>query len=395
MKNITLFFTSFSITLLIVLVMGYNLSVRPLAYLKKTSINTEQTVENSDPLLEIPKTSVDLSISTDSIELNLNEFGLELPVNGATGFTSIEVSLYKDCSKQDLLMKLAPGTAFRILEQNRDMWYVQVEDTKGFLEHKYCMINLPDVIPSIIYYNSNSNSSLFKSVGRSLDGITGNQLYNATAFNDRFGEQQYIMPVLYSMSKRIAHTQKDALKDGNCLKIYETYRPHDVQEAVSNALSALMNRDPEVMSMVESKPWEKDWFISTSISNHQKGAAMDVSLVKVSSARRNYCGNYSYIKVLDYEEYKMPTNMHELSTLACTFTSTVPSNSKTAWRNATLSASMNQPAVLLQHYCTNNELYPLASEWWHFNDLNSLEALGKNYGKGMFSVTSIVSSIPE
>ena len=119
MKNITLFFTSFSITLLIVLVMGYNLSVRPLAYLKKTSINTEQTVENSDPLLEIPKTSVDLSISTDSIELNLNEFGLELPVNGATGFTSIEVSLYKDCSKQDLLMKLKTKSRYVVCSSRR------------------------------------------------------------------------------------------------------------------------------------------------------------------------------------------------------------------------------------------------------------------------------------
>ncbi len=391
-RGITLFFISFLVTLFVILIIG----VRPLDSLIKNSTSQKATTEDSNPNQELFNFSTQgvFSVKIDSIDHTLDEFGLELPINGATGFTSVKTPLYEDVSKKNLLMNLDPGTAFTILQENQNIWYVKLGNTYGFLEHKYCMINLPDVIPSIIYYNSNSVSSLFKSVGKNIDGITDKQLYNATAFNDRFGETQYIMPVLYSMARHIAHAQQDALRDGNCLMIYETYRPKDTQEAVSNALSVLMSKDSEVMNMVECKPWEKNWFISTGISNHQKGAAMDVTLVKLISARYEKCGKYSYIKVSDYSQYEMPTEMHELSKLACTFTTAVPSDSKTAWKNATLSSTMTDAAILLQHYCTNNELYPLASEWWHFNDLNSLEAIGKNYGKGTFTLTQLVSSIP-
>ena len=74
--------------------------------------------------------------------------------------------------------------------------------------------------------------------------------------------------------------------------------------------------------------------------------------------------------------------------------SSVQTSSNQVSSNATLSNTMTDAAILLQQYCTNNELYPLASEWWHFNDLNSLESIGKIYGKGTFTLTQHVSSIP-
>ena len=42
-------------------------------------------------------------------------------------------------------------------------------------------------------------------------------------------------------------------------------------------------------------------------------------------------------------------------------------------RQAELSASMaaSEPARGLQRYCTGAGLTPLASEWWHFNDLEA------------------------
>ncbi len=257
------------------------------------------------------------------------------------------------------------------------------------------MINLPDVIPSIIYDDTNSYSSIFRSNGKDLDGITSKALYNVNFYNERYGEKQYVMPVLYAMSKKIALSQKEALKNGDCLKIYETFRPHEVQMNVSSALTNLMNSDEEINNLINTKPWDKTWFIATVLSNHQRGIAMDVSLVKVKSAKYDSCGNYNYVKVDDFEEYKMPTAMHELSSLAATFTSPVSSKSKTAWKNAKYASSMNLPAKNLQKYCTNNGLCPLASEWWHFNDLDAREAVGNKDGKGKFYIKEVLSAIPE
>lgn len=337
----------------------------------------------------------DNTIPTDSINIDLNEYGLELPINGATGFTSIAMPLYENSNKDSVLTTLEPGTAFIIIEETNDLWLVDVNGMQGYLEHLYAMINLPDVIPSIIYNNSNSYCSLYRSVGNPLDGVTDHALYYAIDYSERFSENQYIMPVLYSMSKKIASAQNEALKNGNSLKIYETFRPYDTQRKVSDALSVLMESNNEVYQMTNSSPWSKTWFISTKISNHQKGYAMDVSLANVTSAEKRNCGNYTYVKVTSSEEYQMPTTIHELSSLSATFTYPVSSSSKTEWKNAQLSPSMNTPAILLQSYCTNSGLTPLASEWWHFNDLDTKEAIGENYGNGKFFVTENLSRIPE
>lgn len=401
--NLTLFFTTFFVTIFIFLTVGYIYCVRPTQELHnnlatesivQNEINSEQSTysfkeDNSNDKEE------NVFLSCDNITSTLNDYGLELPINGATGYTSINLSLYKNLSKEETVTTLEAGTSFRILQEDEDMWYVKVNNLYGYLEYKYCMINLPDVIPSIIYYDSNSVHSLFKSVGKDIVGITNEQLYDSVSYNCRFGEDQFVMPVLYSMSKKIALAQQTALKDGNCLKIYQAYRPYETQQAVSSALSYLISTDSEVKSMIECAPWNIRWFISTSVSNHQKGIAIDVSLVKVTSAKKNFCGNYPYIKVIEYEDYEMPTPMHELSKLACTFKVAVRSNSKTAWKDAQLSSSMTESAIKLQSYCTENELYPLASEWWHFNDLDALEEVGENYGKGNYYLSPSVSTIPE
>lgn len=56
---------------------------------------------------------------------------------------------------------------------------------------------------------------------------------------------------------------------------------------------------------------------------------------------------------------------------------------------------MNESAIFLQQYCTNAGLSPLASEWWHFNDLATLELIRNNGNMGNYYLSTIVSSVPE
>lgn len=261
----------------------------------------------------------------------------------------------------------------------------------GWLEHKYCMINLPDVIPSIIYDDTNSYSSLFKSSSKELPNITGRALYNVKTINNRLQEQEYLMPVLYSVAKKICTAQQMALEDGNSLKIYESYRPYTTQMSVVNSLSELANSDKDVKKGINSSGWSESWFIAQSLSNHQRGIAIDTSLVKITSSKFKYFGDYYYIDINDYDEYKMPTQMHELSKEAATYAYSVSNKNIETLRKTPFAKNMNNEAKLLQRYCMNANLSPLASEWWHFEDLETKEITKNNYSTGRYYITECYS----
>ena len=102
-----------------------------------------------------------------------------------------------------VITKIKAGQAFTILSEENNYFYVQYGEEKGWLDNTLCMVNLPDIIPSIVYDDTNSYRSIFQSSGYSLPDITGKQLYNASSYNSRLQETQYNMPVMYQMAKKI------------------------------------------------------------------------------------------------------------------------------------------------------------------------------------------------
>lgn len=316
---------------------------------------------------------------------------LELPVEGATGYAITAIGLYAEPSATAAKQaKLSPGQAFVIREERGAWWQVEVNEQTGWVQHDYCLINLPDVIPSIVYKDSNAEASLFRSSGRDIPGITGEKLYNAKSYNARFGYETYNMAVLYGMAKKLADAQTQALADGYTLVLYEGFRPYDTQIEVAKALSTLSEADATVKAGISTAPWSIRWFIATGASNHQKGYAVDVSLARVDNTERGTCGPYTYIRVTAYEELAMPTAMHELSSAAASLSRPVKSNDPTAWQQVEPAATMTDAALVLRDYCTEAGLTPLASEWWHFNDLDRLAVVEDSW-RGEFTLSENVS----
>lgn len=91
------------------------------------------------------------------------------------------------------------------------------------------MINLPDILPSAIYFNDSATASMMRSSGESIPNIIGEILYDCIAYSDRFDGECFVMPVLYSMAPKIAKAQQLANRDGNTLIIYETFRPYALE----------------------------------------------------------------------------------------------------------------------------------------------------------------------
>jgi hypothetical protein len=185
-------------------------------------------------------------IQPEDPEAMVYEGNLELPVNGATGYASVRVDLKATADAgSETISELEAGTAFEVLEEVGDWWYVRTATESGWVQHLYCFINLPDVVPSIIYDNTNTYASKFVSSGKAIPGITGVALYDGKAYNMRLGKVSDIVPVLYSMSKKIYLAQQAALAEGNTLVIYEGYRPYSAQKMTVDALTNLAVSDPK------------------------------------------------------------------------------------------------------------------------------------------------------
>jgi len=368
-----------------------------IAYLNPSKINEFKDLKSVIPstqesqVLE-PKPTIELTPPTSPKKY---EGDLELPVMGATGYTSIALDLKTFANPDSKTIEvLEAGTAFEIVVEEGNWWLIKNDNSTGWVQHTYCLINLPDVIPSIIYDNTNTYSSKYLSSGKSIPNITGQSLYAGKTFNMRLGKEEFIVPVLYSMSKKIFLAQKYALADGNSLIIYEGYRPYPVQQEIVSALTALANRDSEVKAGINTYPWSINWFIATGISNHQMGYAIDASLAKINSKKEMQIGEYAVIKITGYAEYEMPTEIHELSIASATFTAPFKSTLPTAWKDAVFADSMNEAAINLQTYSTKAGLTPLASEWWHFNDLDALRETIDNSSDGSYLLDESYSASP-
>lgn len=307
----------------------------------------------------------------------------ETNISGSTGWVAHSCYLRKSPNENATITKtLNQGTVFRILKEQNDYWQISENGNTGWIKHQYCMINLPDVLPSIMYNITNADKSIYMSSGKSLSGITGYNLYKVGKVqNNKIGRQEYIVPLQYSVAKKVALVQRDALNSGYCLKIYDAYRPSEVSKKVKESLDALYNSDRDVASGINYSygasgtryEWDKGWFISQGVSAHNTGSALDVTLVNKNNK----------------EELKMPSAMHELSTKAIKYYS---ANCSESPRN--YSKDMTDGAKKLDSLFTNQNMNTLASEWWHFQDTNAYnEMIEYNGYKGCeFYATKIVST---
>eukprot|EP00828_Plagiopyla_frontata_P040121 TRINITY_DN5340_c0_g2_i1.p6 TRINITY_DN5340_c0_g2~~TRINITY_DN5340_c0_g2_i1.p6 ORF type:complete len:217 (-),score=17.52 TRINITY_DN5340_c0_g2_i1:960-1610(-) len=177
---------------------------------EQTETNESKTASSSSAA-EVGTSEEAAVVRPEESEPLLYEGDLELPVNGATGYTSVLMDLKATADAgSETISELEAGTAFEVLKEEGDWWYVQTATEAGWVQHLYCFINLPDVIPSIIYDNTNTYASKFVSSGKTIPGITGQALYDGKAYNRRLGKVSDIVPVLYSMSKKIHLAQQAA-----------------------------------------------------------------------------------------------------------------------------------------------------------------------------------------
>ena len=327
----------------------------------------------------------------------INEGGsFELPVAGSSGYAAVDLPVYESANEYtQVVYTLRAGQGFTILQEEHDWWHIEVTAVRGWVMHHYCLINLPDIIPSIVYNNTNTYASLFRSSGFAIPNITGRALYAGRDFNGRLGRDEFISPVLYNMAPKVFASQQAALADGNTLVMYEAFRPAQAHNLLHEHFSYLVETNPLVHAGITADGFNIRWFLAASPYNHQRGTAIDVSLGRIADWELRTTGVYSYIHITEYTEFPMQSPMHELSVASAIFDSTVHARSTTAWMDAEISEKATFGARLLLEYCSGAGLTPLASEWWHYNDLYSTAEAIEMENEGEYLINRTYSRPPQ
>ncbi len=318
--------------------------------------------------------------------------GLELPVSGATGYAAVSLPIRSDSGGT---ATLRPGEAFRILLMDGDRYLVENSaGVQGWINRSGTLINLPDVVPSAIYEDCCSSGALFRSSGLALPGITDQSLYESYWYNARLNCEEFAMPVVYEVAVDVARIQRQCLENGDCLKVYQTFRPWRTQMDVAAALRSLSGSSEAVRAGFRARGYNQNWFISQGRSNHQLGLALDVSLCRVTDTVLRNSGSCTYLHVLACEEYEMPSPMHELSSEAAVFVKAIPQMNYELASSTELLDTMTEGAIRLQKYFMDEGFTPLASEWWHFDDLPVCRNTRLRFGNGDYYLSGCLSSAP-
>lgn len=309
----------------------------------------------------------------------INKDGIE---EGCTGWMAASSYYYSSPSTSSTKKSISVGTAFTIEDISGSYFKVRIPNVSEskYIQHKYVMINLTDYIPSMRFEITNASSSIYETSGYSIPNVTGTKLYSTgKVYNVRLRKNEYIVPSLYSTAKKLLVAQKTLLAKGYSIKVYDAYRPHSVSTKIYDSLIKLYNNNSTVKKNIDYSygasgkrySWSPTWFLSSSVSSHNTGSAVDITLVNTSNNI----------------EVTMPTVMHELSTKAIKYYSS--SVSKTP---ANYSKEMNEVAKILDKACTSAGLTTLASEWWHFYDKDANTLIKKTEKNGCdFQVSKIYS----
>lgn len=124
------------------------------------------------------------------------------------------------------LGKIPGGTALCVLGESGDWFQVRYQDQYGWMDSRFCMINLPEYVGDHCSYDiTNSYRSVFKVHENPIALITDQVVKGFEHIQEEDG--QFVVPYLYPCAKKLLSAAQAAEADGYRLKIYEAFRPNE------------------------------------------------------------------------------------------------------------------------------------------------------------------------
>jgi len=159
----------------------------------------------------------------------------------ATIWPIIDQEYYESADKSSpSLGKIPGGTALCVLEEQGDWFQVRYRDKYGYVDSRFCMINLPEYVGDHCEYDiTNSYRSIFKVHENPIALITDQVIAGFEHIREADG--QFLVPYLYPCAKKLLTAAQQAEADGYRLKIYEAFRPNEATRYLYDTTAAQLD----------------------------------------------------------------------------------------------------------------------------------------------------------
>lgn len=290
-------------------------------------------------LICLASSSVSMAGSNISDKVKKIYLSKEMSVRGATLWPVVDTQLYDKNGK--VSGTITAGEPAMALSASDDYIKIYYKKNIAYIESKYAMINLPDVMPEEMLFDiTNAYSSIYRINGEDISDVTDEVLYPYAMIDD----ETFLVPLLYPVAKQLYKAEKDAIDKGYTLKVYDAYRPYTVTKYIYETTSEFIAEFPEleqyINGSVNGVKYSQSYFLAKTASNHNYGVAVDITICDLDTK----------------EELEMQSPMHELSVQS-------------------VLAYNTDGANLLQKIMTENGFGTLVSEWWHFEIRDYKEGL--------------------
>ncbi len=172
----------------------------------------------------------------------------------------IEQPFYEKADQESAsLGKIPGGTALCVLEESGDWFQVRYKEQYGYVDSRFCMINLPEYVGDHCAYDiTNSYRSIFKVHENPVALITDQVVQGFEHI--RTADEQFLVPYLYPCAKKLLSAAQAAEKDGYRLKIYEAFRPNEATRFLYDTTAAQLDWAALVYSYEdpEGRPLRED-----------------------------------------------------------------------------------------------------------------------------------------
>lgn len=273
-----------------------------------------------------------------------------------------DLTIYADPEQTKEIGTATAATAYYVLGLEEGMFRIGTKEGYGYIDSTFCMINLPDFMGDLCSYDiTNSYSSKYMAHEYDLKKITGRIIGGYEHVH--LGEDTFLVPLLYPTALKLINAAQAAREQGYVLKIYDSFRPRKATSSLYNQAMSLENAplpgqevttppataegetpaEPELVTfgeyMTDNGRYTMNYFLASGYSQHNRGVALDLTLERLEDGR----------------ELRMQTAMHDLS-------------------HFSEQSKNNGNAYTLYKIMTENGFGGLSSEWWHFQDNETLKA---------------------
>jgi len=175
--------------------------------------------------------------SADPVEI---QFQASVSPLYCTIWPIVDLDLFSNTRLSGSLAKIPAGTALCVLEEKGSCFYVRYKEQYGYVDSRFCMINLSEYLGAWCAYDiTNSYRSLFKVHEYPIEGISYGVVQGYE--NIRVAEDEYLVPYLYPCAGKLFQAAQAVQADGYRLRIYEAFRPNEATRFLYDTTEKQLN----------------------------------------------------------------------------------------------------------------------------------------------------------